>query len=249
MVKAALIVIEPEKSEKKEPIIVPTSSKDLLVLKVHSAKEAQIIENELKQRGIHAVQTIEASLSDTELNRIIQQSLHSDHLKPTEDDTKKDVFYRRMVAKKSRAKEISQRSLRLWHYLTPVVEKTIQESIRLNLDVAICLLDQHGHELFSYRMPDAILISSSFAYKKALTSILLKTSTSQVQKLAQDGAALKNIEAMGSNKIISLPGGLPIFNKFGKLIGAIGVSGAMDPIDDERIASIFMQNILKYYNK
>ncbi|MCA1851017.1 MAG: heme-binding protein [Beggiatoa sp.] len=75
------------------------------------------------------------------------------------------------------------------------------------------------------RMDDAWVGSSDIAVKKAKTACFFGIPTGQIGQLSQQGGPLFGIEHSNEGLII-FPGGLPIVDQAGVLIGAIGVSGS-----------------------
>jgi len=74
-------------------------------------------------------------------------------------------------------------------------------------------------------MDGAWLGSIDIAIKKAKTARYFDMPTGEIGKLSQPGGPLYNIE-VSNGGLISFPGGLPIKNAAGAVIGAIGVSGS-----------------------
>jgi uncharacterized protein GlcG (DUF336 family) len=75
------------------------------------------------------------------------------------------------------------------------------------------------------RMNDAWVGSIDIAIKKAKTACFFGMPTGQIGKLSQPAGPLFGIEHSNEG-LITFPGGLPIVNKEGILVGAIGVSGS-----------------------
>jgi len=73
-------------------------------------------------------------------------------------------------------------------------------------------------------MDDAWVGSIDVAIKKAKTACLFAMPTGDLGKLSQPGGPLYSIEHSNEG-LITFPGGLPIVDDLGVLIGAIGVSG------------------------
>jgi uncharacterized protein GlcG (DUF336 family) len=69
-------------------------------------------------------------------------------------------------------------------------------------------------------------ISIDIAIKKAKTACFFGMATGQLGKLSQPGKLLYAIEH-SNDGLITFPGGLPIVNEDGVLVGAIGVSGSV----------------------
>jgi uncharacterized protein GlcG (DUF336 family) len=54
--------------------------------------------------------------------------------------------------------------------------------------VVISIVDAHGTETVTWRMPDALLVSSELAPKKAWTAVAMKTATHELSDVVQPGA-------------------------------------------------------------
>lgn len=90
------------------------------------------------------------------------------------------------------------------------------------LDIAV--VDAGANLKAFIRMDGAFLGSIDLAIKKARTSRLFNMPTGTLGELSQPGKPLYNIE--GSNGgLVSFPGGVPLKDKNGNIVGAIGVSG------------------------
>ncbi len=74
-------------------------------------------------------------------------------------------------------------------------------------------------------MDDAWVGSIDIAIKKAKTAVFFMMPTGEIGKLSQPGKSLYGIEHSNEG-LITFPGGLPIVDDEGVLIGAIGVSGS-----------------------
>ncbi len=95
--------------------------------------------------------------------------------------------------------------------------------LRTRMDIAIV---DAGANLKSFlRMDDAWLGSVDIAMKKARTARYFNMNTGEIGKLSQPGGPLYNIEH-SNNGLITFPGGVPLKNQQGEVIGAIGVSGS-----------------------
>lgn len=76
-----------------------------------------------------------------------------------------------------------------------------------------------------FRMEGAWLGSIDISIKKAKTARYFDMPTGEIGKLSQPGGPLYNIEH-SNDGLITFPGGLPLKDKDGNIIGAIGVSGS-----------------------
>lgn len=100
----------------------------------------------------------------------------------------------------------------------------IEEAKQIGIPIVFALVDGHGNAILNYRMPNALLVSSDLAVKKAYTAVALKMATHELHNLVQPGQPLYQIEASCSDQLVSFGGGYPIFSD-GKIIGGIGISG------------------------
>ena len=97
------------------------------------------------------------------------------------------------------------------------------EQIGVKMNIAVV---NAGANLKAFaRMDGAWLGSIDIAQRKARTARFFDMNTGEIGKLAQPGAPLFGIEHSNGG-LISFPGGVPIRNKSGAVIGAIGVSGS-----------------------
>ena len=89
----------------------------------------------------------------------------------------------------------------------------------------IAIVDAGANLVAFARMDGAWLGSLDIAQKKARTARYFDMPTGEIGKLSQPGGSLFNIEHSNGG-LISFPGGIPIKNASGEIIGAIGVSGS-----------------------
>ena len=95
----------------------------------------------------------------------------------------------------------------------------------LDLKMDIAIVDGGANLKAFARQDGAWLGSIDIAIKKAKTARYFDMNTGEIGKLSQPGGSLYNIEH-SNNGLISFPGGIPIEDKEGYIIGAIGVSGS-----------------------
>ena len=105
------------------------------------------------------------------------------------------------------------------------VVAAIKESNNLKVKMNIAIVDKGANLVSFSRMDDAWLGSVDIAIKKAKTAVFFNMPTGNIGGLSQPGGALYNIEHSNGG-LITFPGGLPIHDKAGNLIGGIGVSGS-----------------------
>jgi len=95
----------------------------------------------------------------------------------------------------------------------------------MNTLMNIAVVDRGAHLVAFARMDGAWLGSLDIAIKKAKTAKLFDLNTGDIGALSQPGASLYNIE-LSNGGLITFPGGVPVKNAAGEIIGAIGVSGS-----------------------
>lgn len=98
----------------------------------------------------------------------------------------------------------------------------------------LAVLDSAAHLKAFARMDGAVLGSIDVAIGKARTSALFQISSAAVWDYCKPGAAAPNLEASNGG-LMPFPGGLPVLDREGRVIGAIGVSGGA-PAQDLEIA-------------
>ena len=89
----------------------------------------------------------------------------------------------------------------------------------------IAVVDAGGTLKAFARMDGAWLGSADISQRKARTARLFDMNTGEIGKLSQPGGPLFGIEHSNSG-LITFPGGVPLKNKKGEVVGAIGVSGS-----------------------
>lgn len=100
-----------------------------------------------------------------------------------------------------------------------------KKAIEIDTKMNIAVLDAGANLVAFGRMDGAWLGSADIAIKKAKTARYFDMNSGSIGELSQPGGSLYNIEH-SNNGLITFPGGIPIKNKSGEIIGAIGVSGS-----------------------
>ncbi|PSJ36500.1 GlcG/HbpS family heme-binding protein [Allosphingosinicella deserti] len=104
----------------------------------------------------------------------------------------------------------------------------------MGVHVIVAVLDAGAHLKAFARMDGAVLGSIDVAIGKARTAALFGTSSAAVWDYCQPGAPAPNLQASNGG-LMPFPGGVPLIDADGVLIGAIGVSGGA-PSQDLAIA-------------
>lgn len=89
----------------------------------------------------------------------------------------------------------------------------------------IAVVDAGGNLKAFTRMDGAWLGSIDISIKKARTARFFDMATGSIGELSQPGGPLFNIE-VSNGGLITFPGGIPLQDGNGAVIGAIGVSGS-----------------------
>lgn len=111
----------------------------------------------------------------------------------------------------------------------------VGKSMELGVKMNICIVDAGANMKAFIRMDGAWLGSVDISHKKAKTARFFDMDTGVIGSLSQPGGSLYNIEHSNGG-LITFPGGVPIKNGAGEIIGAIGVSG--DTVEnDHAVAS------------
>ncbi len=101
--------------------------------------------------------------------------------------------------------------------------KTKATGIDTKMNIAV--VDAGANLVAFGRMDGAWLGSLDISIKKAKTARYFDMNTGIVGELSQPGGSLYNIEHSNGG-LITFPGGIPIKDSKGEIIGAIGVSGS-----------------------
>ena len=105
------------------------------------------------------------------------------------------------------------------------LQAAVNRAQELNTLMDIAIVDAGANLKAFARMDGAWLGSIDIAVKKARTARLFDMPTGDLGALSQPGGALYQIE-VSNGGLITFPGGVPLRNGSGEVIGAIGVSGS-----------------------
>ncbi len=106
-----------------------------------------------------------------------------------------------------------------------VLDASLKKAQELDTKMNIAILDAGGNLKAFVRMDGAYLGSADVAMKKAKTSRLFNAPSGAIGGMSQPGGPLFGIEASNGG-LITFPGGLPLANSDGEVVGSIGVSGS-----------------------
>ncbi len=105
------------------------------------------------------------------------------------------------------------------------IAAAIKKAEELGCKMNIAVVDAGANLKGFARMEGAWLGSIDISIKKARTARYFDMPTGAIGNLSQPGGSLYNIE-VSNGGLITFPGGVPITNSNGVVVGAIGVSGS-----------------------
>src|SRR6478672_598623 len=112
-----------------------------------------------------------------------------------------------------------------WSQAERIVAEAGSKAEEIGTLMNIAVVDAGGNLKAFGRMDGAWLGSIDIAIKKARTARFFDMNSGDIGALSQPGGPLFNIE-VSNGGLISFPGGIPLANGDGEVIGAIGVSGS-----------------------
>ncbi len=115
-----------------------------------------------------------------------------------------------------------------------IITAAIAKSAEIGTKMNIAVVDAGANLKAFARMDNAWLGSLDISIKKAKTARFFDMNTGVIGTLSQPGGPLYNIEHSNGG-LISFPGGIPLRNNDGEVIGAIGVSG--DSVENDHLVA------------
>jgi uncharacterized protein GlcG (DUF336 family) len=106
-----------------------------------------------------------------------------------------------------------------------IVAAAKKKAAEINTKMDITVVDAGGNLKAFVRMDGAWLGSIDISMRKARTARWFDMNTGEIGKLSQPGGPLFGIEHSNGG-LISFPGGIPLKDGSGHVVGAIGVSGS-----------------------
>lgn len=105
-----------------------------------------------------------------------------------------------------------------------ILQAARERAAKIGVPMNIAIVDAGANLKAFYRMDNAWLGSIDIAIRKAKTARFFDMPTGDLGKLSQPGGDLYAIEHSNGG-LITFPGGVPLKNKAGEIVGGIGVSG------------------------
>lgn len=117
-----------------------------------------------------------------------------------------------------------------------VIEAARKKAVELKTQMCIAVVDSGANLKAFVRTDDAWVGSIDIAIKKAKTACFFGMATGDLGQLSQPNKPLYGIEH-SNDGLVTFPGGLPIVDEDGVLVGGIGVSGSSVENDHEVAAA------------
>jgi uncharacterized protein GlcG (DUF336 family) len=120
---------------------------------------------------------------------------------------------------------------------TECIERGLGKARGLGFRVAIAVVDDAGHLVACHRMDGALWVTPEIARAKANASAAFQASTLDLEERFNKGRQLfaGNVAALGEYAFVFGRGAMPLAID-GRVVGAVGVSGAVPADNDQTIA-------------
>ena len=116
------------------------------------------------------------------------------------------------------------------------IERGIAKARELGFEVTIAIVDEGGHLVACDRMDGALWITPAIARAKANAASAFRASTADLEeRFAKRMLFAQNVAALGTAEFVFGKGGIPLVEG-GRIVGAVGVSGAVPAEHDHAIA-------------
>ncbi len=117
------------------------------------------------------------------------------------------------------------------------IDKGVARARELGFLVAIAVVDDAGHLVACHRMDGALWVTPEIARAKANAAAAFRASTQELETRFSGPRQLfaGNVAALGDYQFIFGKGAVPLVAD-GRIIGAVGVSGAVPADNDHLIA-------------
>ena len=118
------------------------------------------------------------------------------------------------------------------------IERGIEKARGLGFLVALVVVDEAGHLVACHRMDGALWVTPEIARAKANAAAGFQATTLDLEDRFNKGRQLfaGNVASLGDYQFVFGRGGIPIVSD-GRVIGAVGVSGAVPADNDHTIAA------------
>ena len=116
------------------------------------------------------------------------------------------------------------------------IERGIKRAQELGFKVAIAVVDEAGHLVVCERMDGALWVTPEIARAKANAAAAFHATTLDLEeRFTKRMLFADNVATLGQYEFVFGRGGVPLVDD-GRIIGAVGVSGAVPADNDHTIA-------------
>jgi glc operon protein GlcG len=116
------------------------------------------------------------------------------------------------------------------------IARGIKEAERLGFKVAVAVVDDAGHLMACERMDGALWVTPEIARAKANAAAGFHASTLELEeRFTKRMLFAANVATLGGYEFVFGKGGVPVVAD-GRIVGAVGVSGAVPADNDHSIA-------------
>ncbi|MEQ1652603.1 MAG: heme-binding protein [Hyphomicrobium sp.] len=106
-----------------------------------------------------------------------------------------------------------------------IIAAAEKEAAKIGQPMNIAVVDEGANLIAHVRMDNAWIGSIDISINKAFTSRAFNISTKELAENSQPGDQFFGIHASNHDRVMIFAGGIPLKDKTGTVIGAIGVSG------------------------
>jgi glc operon protein GlcG len=117
------------------------------------------------------------------------------------------------------------------------IERGFAKATELGFKVAVAVVDEAGHLVACQRMDGALWVTPEIARAKANAAAAFRASTSDLEERFSGARHLfaSNVATLGDYRFVFGRGAVPLVEA-GRVLGAVGVSGAVPADNDQLIA-------------
>ena len=117
------------------------------------------------------------------------------------------------------------------------IGRGMKRAEELGFLVAIAVVDEAGHLIACHRMDGALWVTPEIARAKANAAAAFRSTTLDLEnRFSARQLFAGNVAALGGYEFVFGKGGVPLLDE-GRLLGAVGVSGAVPADNDHVIAA------------
>jgi glc operon protein GlcG len=117
------------------------------------------------------------------------------------------------------------------------IERGVAKAVELGFLVAVAVVDEAGHLIACDRMDGALWVTPEIARAKANAAAGFRTSTLDLEeRFTKRMLFADNVATLGDYAFVFGRGGVPLVED-GRVVGAVGVSGAVPADNDHAIAA------------